>query len=187
MARKQHVDEDDKWGDGVRWRQRDQWKTGEPNCANGWGEAGWWKQNDQQWDHPRRSPPSSGPHRHWARYSNWGSWVAADTGQIWGGLADDAAGKPPDSDTVAESFVAAEDERKLQAEKEEAARLEKKMLGEKQAEREEAVRLKKKMLAEKRAAEQMISGMTKSESQRGATLSKETAWKVSQFNGNCVL
>ena len=187
MARNQHVGEDDKWGDGVRWRPREQWKTGEPNWANGWGEAGWWKQNDQERDHARRSPPSSGPHRHWARYSNWGSWVAADTGQIWGCLADDAAGKPPGSDTVADFFVAAEDERKLQAEKEEAARLEKKMLGEKQAEREEAVRLKKKMLAEKRVAEQMISAMTKSESQRGATLSKEKAWKVSQFNGICVL
>ena len=170
MAWKQHVDEDYKWGDGERWRQQYQWKTGEPNCANGWGEAGWWKQNDQQqWDHPRRAPPSSaGPHRHCAWYSNWGScWVAADTGQIWGDLANDAAGKPPDSDTVAESFVAAEDERKLQAEKEEAALLE------------------KKMLAEKRVAEQMIAAMTKNESQQRLTraiLSKETARKVSAFS-----
>ena len=135
--------------------------------ANGWGEAGWWKQNDQQWDHPRRFPPASGAHSVSAVDSNLCSWVAAGSGQNWGERAYEAAGKPPYSDTVAETVVTAEAERKMKAEKEEAALLE------------------KKMLAEKRVAEQIIAAMTKNESQQRltrATLSKETARKVSAFS-----
>ena len=149
MAWKQHADENAKCGDDGRWRQRGQWKTGEPNYSNGWGETGWWKQNHQQSD--------------WKTIRT--SWVAAGLGKSWSECRHVTAGKPPDSDTVAEKLVAAEKERKMMAEKEATALVE------------------KKMLAEKRVAEQMIAAMTKNESQRRATLSKETARKVSQFSG----
>ena len=50
------------------------------------------------------------------------------------------------------------------------------------AEKEEAALLEKKKLAEKRVAEQKIAAMSKTVSQRRATSSYETSWKVSQFS-----